>query len=103
MAEKSYSGSTSASASASSSSLPQSLSGTCTTTDYLNTISFIGGADHFWCDVCEIGFTWKSKYDRHLVTDKHCNLAGVVSQLDRCSQQPQFPAMEVSSLWTIQN
>ena len=36
------------------------------------------GGVAFRCDVCEVQFSWKSKYERHLAGAKHCELSSMV-------------------------
>lgn len=31
----------------------------------------------WWCDVCDVKFAWKSKYDRHLSTNKLRQMASM--------------------------
>ena len=55
-----------------------------------------------WCNVCEVGFLWKSRYERHLVSAKHRQMASMLGSAGELmeiehgeSLQVETPALEV--------
>ena len=36
----------------------------------------------FWCELCETGFEFKSRYERHIKTDKHKYQESITSLID---------------------
>lgn len=36
----------------------------------------------FLCEVCEVGFAWKSKYDRHVASEKHQQQIQILNMME---------------------
>ena len=64
----------------------------------------------FWCHLCQAGFQFKSKYDRHLITEKHWYQLSITSLMDveyisnSDSEDFQFPTLnQVNSITELAN
>ena len=51
---------------------------------------------HFFCDICEVGFPYRSKYTRHLASDTHQRFSDLLS-LDSIEHM-ESPSTDISSL-----
>ena len=58
-----------------------------------------GSGPTFWCKFCEVGFAWKSKYERHVESIKHREQ---VDLLDMITQsEPEHHPSDLACIFEV--
>ena len=61
------------------------------------THNYTGSRSLFWCDVCEVGFPWRSKFDRHVASAKHQKKIDLLTVVQpSCSMPSESPPSDFS-------